>query len=218
MVTAQLTLLACATAQEQPLPVGVGSFGGEGGTDNSSAGMSGSQTSFGSGSSAGSSSLGGSSSTGGSAQTGTGGGGTGNSAFGGTGNSAFGGTGGKPAGGSANAGGSSSGGHGGTGGGVANGGSSAAGAGGKSAGGTGGATTSCLTGWETDLACDTCSTQTQGDHKTCSVVLQCYEHNDCTPTTCGQPTQTCGQKTLETQLMGTAALPIAQMVYACRCP
>jgi hypothetical protein len=74
--------------------------------------------------------------------------------------------------------------------------------------------TNCLVGWEMST-CDTCSTQTQGDHKACSVVLQCYEDNSCTPTTCGQPDQVCGQNTLG---MGTAAFPIATDVYNCRCP
>jgi hypothetical protein len=77
-----------------------------------------------------------------------------------------------------------------------------------------GMSTNCLVGWE-GSNCDTCSNQTQGDLKACSIVLQCYEDNSCTPTTCGQPDQACGQNTIG---MGTGAFPIATTVYNCRCP
>ena len=131
----------------------------------------------------------------------------------GSGNSAFGGTSSVPAGGSASGGtaGSGNGGASAGAGGSAKGGSSAAGTGGGSAGG---ATSGCLIGWQMSN-CDTCSTQTQPDHQACSVVLKCYEDNSCTPTTCGQPDQKCGQNTLG---MGTAPFPIALDVYNCRCP
>jgi hypothetical protein len=77
-----------------------------------------------------------------------------------------------------------------------------------------GMSSDCLVGWEMSN-CDTCSTQTQSDHKSCSVVLQCYEDNSCTPTSCGGLDQVCGQNKLQ---LGTAAFPIAQDVYSCRCP
>jgi hypothetical protein len=75
--------------------------------------------------------------------------------------------------------------------------------------------TNCLIGWESS-SCDTCSTQTQGDKAACKLVLQCYEDNNCNPTTCGQSSSTaCGQNAIA---MGTAAFPIATDVYNCRCP
>jgi hypothetical protein len=214
LVATQFVLFACATAEQQPGFDSGGSSDSVSGSTSSSAGASGSLSSTGGVS--GTTQIGGS----------------------GTGNTAFGGSNGMPTGGAGNAAGTGSGGHagasmgsGGTSGagagGKASGGTSSAGAGGKASagaggkasggssnGGTGGSSSTCLVGWQSS-SCDTCSTQTQDDHKACSVVLQCYEDNGCNPTTCGQPDQKCGQNTLA---MGTAAFPIATMVYNCRCP
>jgi hypothetical protein len=73
----------------------------------------------------------------------------------------------------------------------------------------------CLFGWKGSGACDTCSTQTQSDHQACSVVLDCYVTNSCTPSTCGTNDQVCGQNTLQT---GGAAFDVALTVYNCLCP
>jgi len=220
LVGSQFLLFACATAQDQSgLPTndsGGSPSGAEGGT----AAVGGSAPSAsGSGGQ-----LGNSGSTGSAGTTGN---------AGGTGNMAFGGSNGIPTGGSAGqagtagahggatgtagAGGSNTGGHGGTTGGGAGGTSGgghsgAATGGGTSSGGSGGSL-ACLASWQ-GSSCDTCSTQTQADHKACSVVLQCYADNACSPTACGALDQKCGQNTLQ---IGSAAYQIANMVYSCLC-
>jgi len=209
LLASHSVLSACATAQEQTGVPSGGSGNEQGGTGNASGGVAGTL-----------------SSSGGVA-------GTTQPAAGGTSSNAFGGTGAMPSGGSAGKGGTSAGGTGGASaggtsaggkGGTSAGGTSAGGkggtsaggtsAGGTSAGGSGGASSTCLTGWKSSN-CDMCSTQTQGDLQACSIVLQCYEDNNCSPTTCGQPDQMCGQNKLG---KGTAPYPVALQVYNCRCP
>ena len=167
---------------------------------------------------------GGSSGGGGSKATAGGGsvgkGGTAPQAFGGA--AATGGAGGN---GGAGAGGSNaSGGTAGAGGGAAAGSSSGGAAGGAAGGGgTGGGAagsggsgvaTGCLVGWEDNDACDTCTTQTQGDKLGCVDILDCYALNDCGPSTCANNDDKCGVNKIA---KGTAGYEIAADVHACIC-
>jgi hypothetical protein len=93
-----------------------------------------------------------------------------------------------------------------------------AGGGGSGSGGSGnsgGALGSgCLMSWRDNDACDTCTTQTQGDKKACAQVLDCYLQNDCGPATCAGNDDECGANTIQ---QGTAPYPIAEEVYDCIC-
>jgi hypothetical protein len=118
-------------------------------------------------------------------------------------------------------GGSGGGGGGSAGGGSAGGSSAGGGSGGGSSGGgsqggsgQGGSGPHCLDGWRDNDACDTCSTQTQGDKKACASVLDCYIANDCGPATCSGNTDVCGANAIQ---QGTAPFPIAEDVYDCIC-
>lgn len=152
---------------------------------------------------------------------------------GGTGVNAFGGTatsGGKPSGGASGAGGATAGSaQGGSAQGGAAGGASQAGSGGKggasqagyggmSGSGSGGSAGSasnleCLKDWKAS-ACDTCSTQTQGDKLACIKILDCYAANACGPATCSSNDDKCGANKIG---QGTAGYPIAKQVYDCAC-
>jgi hypothetical protein len=144
-------------------------------------------------------------------------GGTASQAFGGA--AATGGAGGK--GGSAGAGGSATGGSAGAGGGAAAG--SSSGGSGSGSGGTGGGAagsggsgvaTGCLKDWQDNEACDTCTTQTQGDKLGCVDILDCYAVNDCGPSTCANNDDKCGVNKIA---KGTAGYEIAADVYDCIC-
>lgn len=146
---------------------------------------------------------------------------------------AFGGTattGGKPSGGASGAGGAAAGaaqggsapggaaGGGSQAGGGGKGGTSQAGSGGMSGSGNGGNAGSgsnleCLENWKSG-ACDTCSTQTQGDKLACIKILDCYAANACGPATCGGNDDKCGANKIG---QGTAGYPIAKQVYDCAC-
>lgn len=88
------------------------------------------------------------------------------------------------------------------------------GSGGKASGGAGGGGDHCLADWRSSGACDTCSTQTQGDKKACANVLDCFIANDCGPATCAGNTDVCGANAIQ---QGSAPYPIAQQVYDCIC-
>jgi hypothetical protein len=97
----------------------------------------------------------------------------------------------------------------------------AAGGGGAATGGSGGSGNAggalgsgCLMSWRDNEACDTCTSQTQGDKKACAQVLDCYLQNDCGPTTCADNDDECGANTIQ---QGTAPYPIAEEVYDCIC-
>jgi hypothetical protein len=167
-------------------------------------------------------------------------GGSGGASTGGTGLNAFGGTastGGKGGGasagtaGDAQGGGGSGGSQGGTAaggkGGSSSGGASQGGSAGMTQGGTGGGSAGspsggsagsgglgCLSGWK-GSACDTCSTQTQGDKLGCVKILECYEANSCGPASCANNDDKCGVNKMS---QGTAGYPIAKDVYDCACP
>jgi hypothetical protein len=159
-------------------------------------------------------------------------GGTGVNAFGGT--ASTGGKGGGGSGGSAGSepsgggsagsqGGTATGGKGGSGsagtsqggsGGMPQGGSGRGGAGAAGGGSAGSSGLGCLSGWK-GSACDTCSTQTQGDKLGCVTILECYEANSCGPATCANNDDKCGVNKMG---QGTAGYPIAKDVYDCACP
>ena len=73
----------------------------------------------------------------------------------------------------------------------------------------------CLLNWRLDTTCGSqCTGQTQPDLKNCQAFLDCYENNNCGPTTCGEPDQACGVNVV-TPKMGAAPKTIADSVYAC---
>jgi hypothetical protein len=93
------------------------------------------------------------------------------------------------------------------------------GAGGKASGGSGGSggggvATGCLKDWKDNDACDTCTTQTQGDKLGCVDILDCYALNACGPSTCANNDDKCGVNKIA---KGTAGYEIAADVYACIC-
>lgn len=89
--------------------------------------------------------------------------------------------------------------------------------GGTGVSGDGGSTsgsTSCVTGWQNQSACDQCASQVQTDLQACSVILDCYVSNSCGPSSCATTDQKCGPNVLR---VGGAAYSIAQDVYTCMC-
>jgi hypothetical protein len=86
-------------------------------------------------------------------------------------------------------------------------------AGGGGSGGTG-VPTGCLKDWKDNTACDTCTTQTQGDKLGCVDILDCYALNDCGPSTCANNDDKCGVNKIA---KGTAGYEIAAEVHACIC-
>jgi hypothetical protein len=74
--------------------------------------------------------------------------------------------------------------------------------------------TGCLKDWKDNEACDTCTTQTQGDKLGCVDILDCYAVNDCGPSTCANNDDKCGVNKIA---KGTAGYEIAADVHACIC-
>jgi hypothetical protein len=151
--------------------------------------------------------FGGSAPTGGSAGQASTAGAGGKGGGAGSGGVAGGGSGGKPSGGTSGSTGTSGSA------GTSSAGTSGAGTSGSAGTGGGGPVLDCLESWKND-ACDTCSSQTQGDKLACVDILDCYAANSCGPSTCSSNDAKCGANKIA---KGTAGYPIAEQVYDCLC-
>jgi len=80
------------------------------------------------------------------------------------------------------------------------------------------ATNRCIQNWP-GHPCDICSGQTQSDLVACSLFLDCYAENGCSPEGCGSPDDICGVNHPGLNSYGSAPKVIADHVYKCmNCP